>query len=57
VVLLDETWLTLEGQQQPVAVVLDTEGQPRDLRRTGPDFDWTACCQELEARGAHPGHR
>ena len=53
VVLLDETWLPLEGRQQPVAVVLDTEGQPRDLRRTGPDFDWTAYFQELEARGVH----
>ena len=53
VVLLDETWLPLEGRQQPVAVVLDREGRPRDLRRTGPDFDWTAYCQDLEARGVH----
>ena len=29
------------------------EGRPRDLRRTGPDFDWTAYFQELEARGVH----
>ena len=52
-VLLDETWLPLEGRQQPVVVVLDTEGQPRDLRRTGPDFDWTAYVRKLEARGVH----
>ena len=53
VVLLDETWLPLEGRPQPVAVVLDSEGRPRDLRRTGPDFDWTAYFRELEARGVH----
>jgi len=53
VVLLDETWLPLEGRPQPVAVVLDTASRPRDLRRTGPDFDWTAYFQELEARGVH----
>ena len=41
VVLLDETWLPLEGRQQPVAVVLNTAGQPCDLRRPGPDSDWT----------------
>ena len=52
-VLLDETWLPLEGRQQPVAVVLDREGRPRDLRRTGPDFDGTAYFRELEARGVH----
>ncbi|MYD88723.1 MAG: hypothetical protein F4Y08_00045 [Caldilineaceae bacterium SB0662_bin_9] len=51
VVLLDETWLPLEGRKLPVDVVLDSEGQPRDLRRTGPDFDWTAYFPELEARG------
>ena len=45
--------LPLEGRQQPVAVVLNSEGQPCDLRRTGPDFDWTAYFQELEARGVH----
>ena len=53
VVLLDETWLPLEGRQQPVVVVLDTDGRPRDLRRTGPDFDWTAYFRALEARGVH----
>ena len=53
VVLVDETRLPLEGRKQPVAVVLDTEGRPCDLRRTGPDFDWTAYFQELEARGVH----
>ena len=53
VVLLDETWLSLEGRKQPVAVVLDREGRPRDLRRTGPDFDGTAYFRELEARGVH----
>ena len=53
VVLLDETWLPLEGRQQPVVVVLDSEGQPRDLRRTEPACDWTAYFQELEARGVH----
>ncbi|MCY3661082.1 MAG: hypothetical protein OXG36_18925 [Caldilineaceae bacterium] len=53
VVLVDETWLPLEGRKQPVAVVLDTEGRPRDLRRTGPDFDGTAYFRELEARGVH----
>ena len=53
VVLMDETWLPLEGWKQPVAVVLDSEGQPRDLRRTGLDFDWTAYFRELEARGVH----
>ena len=53
VVLVDETWLPLEGRKQPVAVVLDPEGRPCDLRRTGPGFDWTAYFQELEARGVH----
>ena len=53
VVLLDETWLPLEDRQQPVTVVLDSEGQSCDLRRTGLDFDWTAYFQELEARGVH----
>ena len=53
VVLVDETWLPLAGHKQPVAVVLDREGRPRDLRRTGPDFDWTAYFQELEVRGVH----
>ena len=47
VVLLDETW------RPPMAVGLDSEGQPRDLRRTGPDFDWTAYVREREARGVH----
>ena len=53
VVLLDETSLPLEGRQQPVAVVLDSKGRPRDLRRTGSGFDRTAYFQELEARGVH----
>ncbi|MCY3659691.1 MAG: hypothetical protein OXG36_11830 [Caldilineaceae bacterium] len=53
VVLLDETWLPLEGRRQPVAMVLDSEGRPHDLRRTGPDFDGTAYCRELEARVVH----
>ena len=53
VVLVNETWLPLEGRKQPVAVVPDTDGRPRDLRRTGPDFDWTSYFRELEARGVH----
>ncbi|MCY3658665.1 MAG: hypothetical protein OXG36_06560 [Caldilineaceae bacterium] len=36
-----------------MAVVLDTEGRPRDLRRTGPNFDGTAYFRALEARGVH----
>ena len=47
------TWLPLEGRLQPVAVVLDTEGQPCNLRRTGPDCDRTAYFRELETRGVH----
>ena len=53
VVLVAEAWLPLKGRQHPVAVVLDTEGQPYDLRRTGPDFDGTAYCREPEARSVH----
>ena len=53
VVLVDETWLPLEGRRQPVAVVLDTAGRLRDLRRTGSGFDGTAYFRELEARGVH----
>ena len=53
VVLVDETWLPLEGRRQPVAVVLDSAGRLRDLRRTGSGFDWTAYFREREARGVH----
>ncbi|MYC61807.1 MAG: hypothetical protein F4X16_03060 [Caldilineaceae bacterium SB0661_bin_34] len=53
VVLVGETWLPLEGRRQPVAVVLDTDGRPCDLRRTGSGFNWTAYFRELEVRGVH----
>ena len=36
-----------------MAVVLNPEGRLCDLRRTGPDFDWTAYFRELEARDVH----
>ena len=52
VVLLDETWLPLEGRQQPVAVVLDTEGPAPRPAPHGAGFR-TAYFQELEARGVH----
>ena len=43
VVLLDETWLPLEGWPQPVAVVLDSEGQPR-----GAGFQFHRCQNRQE---------
>ena len=43
VVLLDETWLSLEGWPQPVAVVLDSEGQPR-----GAGFQFHRCQNRQE---------
>ena len=52
VVLLDETWLPLEGRQQPVAVVLDTEIPAPCGAGRGAGFR-TAYFQELEARGVH----
>ena len=50
-ILVDETRLSLEGRTQPMAVVLDPEGWPCDLRRTGPEFDWTVYFRDLEAIG------
>lgn len=52
-VLLDETWLPLEGRTQPVAVVLDPEGQPGPVRLKSQGCNWTAYFRELEARGVH----
>lgn len=36
---VDETWLSIGGEKRPVAVVLGSEGERRDLRLSGPGFD------------------
>ena len=37
---VDETWLSIGGEQRPVAVVPGPKGERLDLCPAGPGFDW-----------------
>ncbi len=48
---VDETWLSIDGEKRPVAVVLGPKGERQDLRLSGPGFDWGGWFTVLAARG------
>jgi len=49
---VDETWLSIDGCKQPVAVVLGPQGERRDWCLSGSGHDWSRWFQDLAARGA-----
>ena len=48
---VDETWLSIDGEKRPVAVVLGPKGERLDLRLSGPDFDGSDWFTVLKTRG------
>ncbi|MCE2467618.1 MAG: hypothetical protein J4G06_06300 [Caldilineaceae bacterium] len=48
---VDEIWLSIGGEEQPVAVVLGPKGARLDLRLSDPGFDWGGWSTGLAQRG------
>ena len=49
---VDETWLSIDGEKRPVAMVLGPKGERLDLRLSGPGFDGNDWFMVLKTRGA-----